>query len=161
MNAFRKIIASAALSIAAVLAHAGALTDYAEGVILGHVFQGSAYTAPGTLYVALYTTPCSDASAGVEVAGGSYARVAITSSGANWTGPTAGNGTISNTNAATFPAPTGDWGAGGQVTGWAIVDAATAGNQIVCAALTTAKSINNGDPAPSFAASALQFQLDN
>jgi hypothetical protein len=139
-------------------ASAGALSDYAEGAILGHVFQGTPYTGPATTYVGLSTSACSDSSTGTEVTGGSYARVAVTSNGTNWTGPTAGNGTIANGTAVTYPAPTAAWGS---VTHWFISDASTAGNMIICAQLTTDKTINNGDAAPSFGVGALTIQVDN
>ncbi len=148
-----------ALAILAPMhASAGALSDYAEGALLDHVFKATPYSGPSTTYVGLSTSACSDASIGTEVSGGSYARVAVTSSGTNWTGPSAGNGTISNTNAVTFPAPTANWGS---VTHWFVSDASTAGNMIICAALTTGKTINNGDAAPSFGAGALTIQIDN
>ena len=35
-------------------------SDYLENKVVGHVFGGSAYTAPSTLYVALYTSAPSD-----------------------------------------------------------------------------------------------------
>ena len=35
-------------------------TDYLEDKVLDHVFGGSAYSAPGTLYVGLFTAAPSD-----------------------------------------------------------------------------------------------------
>ena len=40
-------------------------------------------------------------------------------------------------------------------------DAASAGNLLWRVALTTGKTINNGDSAPSFAAGAATLQIDN
>jgi hypothetical protein len=40
-------------------------------------------------------------------------------------------------------------------------DAASSGNAWLCFNLTTAKTVNNGDAAPSFAAGALTVQIDN
>jgi hypothetical protein len=51
-----------------------------------------------------------------------------------------------------FPAPTASWGT---VTGFGLWDASTSGNQWFCFTLSTSKTINNGDAAPSFAAGAL------
>lgn len=144
--------------VTATPAMAGAASDYLENALLGHVFKGSAYTGPATTYVGLSTSACSDGAFGTEVSGGSYARVAVTSSGSNWTGPTSGNGTIANTNAVTFPAPTANWGS---VTHWFIADASTAGNLLVCSPLTVSKTVNNADAAPSFSAGSLTFQIDN
>jgi hypothetical protein len=39
-------------------------------------------------------------------------------------------------------------------------DAATSGNRWAYGSLTTSKTVNNGDPAPFFAAAALTFQID-
>lgn len=157
----RLIVAALVVATSAAVAppsYAGALTDYLEGKIIGHVFQGAAYTAPTTVYVALYTTACTDSAAGTEVSGGSYARVAITASAVELPGPTSGNGTISNASPATFPAPSASWGT---VTHWGLWDAATAGNALVCASLTTNKTINNGDAAPVFGIGGLTVQIDN
>ncbi|MCP5246067.1 MAG: hypothetical protein H6937_08995 [Burkholderiales bacterium] len=148
-------------------ASATSLSDYLENKIIDAFLRGQAFTMPATTYIALATTAGSDAACGTEVTGGSYARVAVTSSLANWAGTqsagstTASTGTggqTSNNNVITFPAPTANWG---QVTEFCVFDASTAGNLLFRAALTTAKTINNGDAAPSFAAGALTFQIDN
>lgn len=158
------VLLSALLSVGTV--HAGALSDYLENKLVDHVFRGTAYTAPATVYVGLSTAACSESSIGTEVTGGSYSRVAVTSGLSAWngthgntTGASSGtNGTISNASAITFPAPTANWGS---VTHFFISDAATGGNMLICSPLTTAKTINNGDAAPSFGAGALTIQIDN
>jgi hypothetical protein len=43
----------------------------------------------------------------------------------------------------------------------AVYDASSAGNLLWYSALTTAKTVNNGDPAPSFPAASLTLQLDS
>lgn len=137
------------------------MSDYLEGEIIKYWFQnnGTAAAKPTTVYVALYTVLPTDASAsGTEVTGGSYARVAVTNNSTNWPGPTTNNGTVTNGAAITFPAPTANWGT---VVGMAIYDAATVGNELFWGSLTTSKTINNGDPAPSFAIGALSIQIDN
>jgi len=148
-------------------AHAAALSDFAENKIVDAVLRGQTLGAPATGYVALYTACPTDSTAGTEVTGGSYARVAITSSLANWAGTqSAGSttassgtgGTTSNNGTITFPAPTANWGV---VTCWGVLDASTAGNLWIYSALTVNKTINNGDAAPSFAAGAATFQIDN
>lgn len=145
-----------------------AWTDYAENKIVDAVFRGQPLNAPATFYVAAFTTADNDAgSARVEVSGGSYARVAVTSSLANWAGTqgagttvasTGTSGTTSNNNAITFPAPTANWGT---IVGLGFFDAATGGNEWVYGSLTTSKTVNSGDAAPSFNAAALSFQIDN
>lgn len=155
----------------------GAMTDFKENKLIDWLFRAQAIgiggataaagTGPATLYIGLFTAAGSDAAVGTEVSGGAYARVAVTSSLANWAGTqsagsttasTGSSGTTSNNNAITFPAPTANWG---QVVEWGIFDAATGGNELDRAALTVAKTINNGDPAPSFAAGALTYQIDS
>lgn len=162
------LVAVAALALATALpASAGSMTDYLENKIVDWLVRGQTFTPPATSYISLHTGACSDSSTGTEVTGGSYARVAVTSSLANWAGTqSAGSttassgtgGTTSNNGAITFPAPTANWGV---ITHFGIFDASTAGNQLFCAALTASKTVNNGDAAPSFAAGALTIQIDN
>jgi len=144
-----------------------AMSDYLENKIIDWLLRGQTFTPPATAYVALLTAAPSDTGGGTEVSGGSYARVSVSSALANWAGTqSAGSttassgtgGTTSNNGSITFPAPTANWGT---VTHFAVYDASTAGNLLFWAALTTPKTINNGDAAPSFAAGALTFQIDN
>jgi len=109
-------------------------SDYLETKVLDHVFGGTAYTAPATLYVALYTAAPSDSGGGTEVSGGGYARqtIAFTTSG----------DTTSNTAAVEFPTATANYGT---VTHVGIFDASTAGNLMAWAALTASKTIETGD----------------
>lgn len=127
-------------------------SDYLENRVLDHFLGATASTAPATVYVALYTTALNDASTGttpspgVEVTGGSYARVAVTNNATNW--PAASGGAKANGTAITFPAPSADWGT---IVGFAILDAATNGNILYFGAITPNKTVNNLDPAPTFA----------
>ena len=129
--------------------------------------SAAAGTGPTNLYVALLTAAPSDTGGGTEVSGGSYARVTVASSLANWAGTQAAastiassgsSGTTSNNAPVTFPAPSANWGV---VTHAAVYDAAAAGNLLFWSALGVSKTVNNGDAAPSFAAAALTFQIDN
>lgn len=52
-------------------------TDFAENKILNHIFRSATWTPPSSVYLALYTSSPSDAAAGTEVSGGSYARQAV------------------------------------------------------------------------------------
>lgn len=126
-------------------------TDYLENKLLDHQVGKTAYTMP-TVHVALFTAAPSDAGGGTEVSGGAYARVATT--GATWNAASAGS--TSNAAAVTFPAATAAWGT---VTHWGIFDAATAGNLLRWAAVTTSKTVASGDTA-SFAAGALVLTED-
>ncbi len=118
------------------------------------------------LYFALYTVAPSDAGGGTEVSGGSYARVSYASTLANWAGTqSAGStaassgtgGVTSNNNVVTFPSPTGNWGS---VVAMALYDSPTGGNEIQWASLAAAKTVNNGDQAPTFPAAAFTNTTD-
>jgi hypothetical protein len=112
-------------------------SDYLEDKVLDHVFGGNAYTAPSTLYVALYTVAPTDTGGGTEVSGGSYARQsgAFSVSGTN---PT----TASNTAAIEYPTATADYGT---VVAVGILDASSSGNLLAYANLTASKVVSNGD----------------
>ena len=112
-------------------------SDYLEDKVLDHVFGGNAYTAPGTLYVALYTVAPTDTGGGTEVTGGSYARQsgAFTVSGTN---PTQ----ASNSAAIEYPTATANYGT---VVAVGIFDALTSGNLLAYANLTASKVVSTGD----------------
>jgi hypothetical protein len=103
------------------------LSDYLENLLLkltyGTVAAG--WTRPAglnTLYIALYTTlPADDGTGGVEVSGGSYARVAVT----NNSGFTVTGNQVVNAADIVFTDPTLNWGT---VVGFGILDAASGGN---------------------------------
>lgn len=148
-------------------------------VTTGGATAGSAPTYPGvkgeviTDGAAVLTEQSAALQAGtaaIEVTGGSYARVGVASSLANWAGTqgagtttvSSGNtGKISNNAAVTFPAPSAAWmPAGGAVWASAQYDAASGGNLCGFAPLDATKNINATDPAPSFAVSVLSIQFD-
>lgn len=103
-------------------------SDYLEDKVLNHVFGGTSYTAPTTLYVGVFTSAASDTGPGTEVSGNGYARqsVAFTVSG---TSPT----TASSSAAVEFPEATGSWGT---VTYAGVFDAVSGGNMLAWAELT-------------------------
>lgn len=145
---------------------AAALTDTYENSIIDWLMRGQSLTPPATGYIALFTTCPTDSTSGTEVSGGSYARVAVTASLANWAGTqSAGSttassgtgGTTSNNSVITFPAATADWGT---VNCFGYMTASTSGTLIFYAALTTPRNITSGSTA-SFAAAALTFTIDN
>jgi hypothetical protein len=87
-----------------LISSAGVFTDYAENKIADALFRGQSLGAPASFYVGLSTTACSDSSPGTEVStsGTGYARVAVTSSLANWAGTqAAGSTTASSGTGAT------------------------------------------------------------
>ena len=69
-------------------------TDFFENKLIDFIFRGQALgiggataaagTGPATQYVGLITAAGTDATVGTEVTGGSYARVAVASTLANW-----------------------------------------------------------------------------
>jgi len=111
-------------------------SNYLETEILDHVFGGAAYTAPATLYLALYTAAPGETGGGTEVStsGTAYARqtVAFTTTG----------NTTSNTAAVEYPTATASFGT---VTHVGVFDAATAGNLMAYASLSSSKTIDTGD----------------
>lgn len=133
---------------------AGSFSDFLENEILDHVFGAAAYTAPATLYIALFTAAPTDAGGGTEVSGGSYARVAVTNNATNF--PAASGGAKANGTEITFVTATASWGT---VVAFGIFDAASAGNLLAWADLTVTKTVNNGDTA-KFAVSDLDITLD-
>ena len=163
------IMASAALigGFASGLAQAEALTNYAENKALDAVLRGQTLGAPATMYMGLATDTCTDAGAGTEPVGNAYARVAVTSSLANWAGTqSAGStaassgtgGTTSNNGAITWTASTGAWGTLQSVRWY---DAASAGNSWICINLNSPLAVSGAGFTVQFAAGQLTFQIDN
>ena len=136
--------------------------------------QGSLYPGvadevitDGTAVFTEQTAGLEAATAAVEPSGGSYARVGVAASLANFAGTQSSGsttassgtaGTTSNNNSVTFASPTANWG---YVWGMATYDASSAGNLMTWGPLNTVKTVNNGDAAPSVAAAGFTFQWDN
>lgn len=103
------------------------ISIYLANKILDHTFGRTTYTGPATLYIALFTTmPLADGSGGIEVTGGSYARVASTNDVTNW--PNASAKSKHNANSLTFTQASAAWGV---ILGGGIYDALTGGNLLV------------------------------
>jgi hypothetical protein len=121
---------------------AGSKSDYLENRINDLVLGAVAFTAPVTVYVALFTdtnTPTQrDAGTVTEVSGNAYARAAVTNNATNW--PASSAGVKSNGTQINFATPTpAGWGT---VTAFGIYDALTAGNLLYWADLSASKVIN-------------------
>jgi hypothetical protein len=130
-------------------------SSYLHQKQMDYLLKNTAWTAPATLYVALYTTvPALDGTGGTEVStsGTNYARVTI-AAGA-WTGPTGANLEYSNTNDLVFGVPSANWGT---ITGCGLYDASTSGNLYCVASLSTSKVVSNGDGAPKILAGQLRL----
>jgi hypothetical protein len=111
-----------------------AFSNYLENKVMDHVFGGVNYTAPSTLYLALYTSNPDEGNTGTEVSGGSYARQTIAF--------TVTNNLASNTSAIEFPVATGTWGT---ITHIGVMDSLTTGNLLAYAQLTASKAVSAGD----------------
>ena len=109
-------------------------TNFLETEILDHVFAGAAYSAPSQHYLGLFTAAPGEAGGGTELSGSAYVRkaVAFATSGA----------TTSNNAAIEFPTATGSWGT---VTHVGVFDAASSGNLMAYATLSSSKAIATGD----------------
>jgi len=103
-------------------------SDYLEDKVLNHVFGGTSYTPPSTLYVGVFTSAASDSGPGTEVSGNAYARQSATFT-VSGTSPTE----ATNDAAIEFPEATGNWGT---VSYAGVFDALTGGNMLTWAELT-------------------------
>jgi hypothetical protein len=114
------------------------ISTYLSNNLLDLGFGEGTYAKP-TTYLGLFTTaPTMPAgTGGVEVSGGSYARVAIGGSMA-----AAASELIASNAAITFPAATASWGT---VTSIGIFDALTAGNLLWAGPLSSSATVGSGD----------------
>ena len=112
------------------------LSNTFETHTLNYLFTSTSVTRPTAWYVALFTSNPDEDASGTEVSttGTAYARQSVTFS-------VSGN-TATNTAAIEFPTATASYGT---VTHVGVFDAASAGNLIAYAALTTSKAIDTGD----------------
>lgn len=145
------------------------MSDYLENKLIDQIFRAQAFAFPGTLYFALFTATPSDTGGGTEVStsGTNYARASVVCSLANFAGTQAAastvassgtSGTTSNNGVISFLTPSAAWGT---VVAVGVFDAVSGGNLLFWAPLTANKTINNGDPAPSFPAASFTCQIDN
>jgi hypothetical protein len=112
------------------------LSNTFETHTLQYLFTTTSVTRPTAWYIALFTSnPAEDAS-GTEVStsGTAYARQSATF--------TVSGNEATNSAAIEFPTATASYGT---VTHIGVFDAASAGNLIAYAALTTSKAIDTGD----------------
>jgi hypothetical protein len=111
------------------------MSNYLENALINGTLRATSYTAPTTVYVALYTSDPTDADTGTEVSGTSYARQAVTFGAPS-------NGVTTNSAAVEFPQAGGSWGTVSYI---GLRDASTAGNLLYHTALDAAKTIETGD----------------
>lgn len=148
-----------------------AASDYLENKLLDHALRGSsgAFTAPGTVYVALFSTASSsqvtalaaalEANTSGTDATTKFGFYEIANSGTSYTRKSASfsaagtttTGTIETSGAVNFPVASGNYQSAGStgniVTHIAIMDGDTIGsnNVLFYGALTTAKTVSSGD----------------
>ena len=132
-------------------------SDYAEAALLNAVLRGTNFTAPvvSSLRLALFTADPTDTGTINEVAVGTWYARQLTGT---FTAPSPSGTTqqCSNTTAITFSAVTT---AAVTVTHIGIFDAATAGNMLFSAPMTSSKTLQVGDVI-SFAPGTLVASLD-
>ena len=113
-------------------------SEYTENLVLNYLLTANSVTRPTAWYVGLFTAAPSDTGGGTEVSGSGYARKAT------GTMTVAGTATTA-TNAAAIEFAAASGGNWGTLTHAAIFDALTGGNMLAWSALTTARTINDGD----------------
>jgi hypothetical protein len=123
----------------------GSKSAYLESALLDEALGGTDWAPPGTIYVALSTAPFDPTATGAamnEVAGGSYARVALTNNGTNFPAA-AGSYPASKAIGVDvgFTTATADWGT---IYSAYLVDASGAGNILYGADAVTPIPLPNG-----------------
>ena len=129
-----------------------AFSNYLEEKIVEHFLRNNSITPPATVYVGLFESDPGEATGGTETAYTGYARQSSA-----WTALDV-NGQTKNSGALTFPA-NGNASASVTITHIALFDAATSGNRLFKAALSSSKTLSPGDVL-SFASNAIVFGLD-
>lgn len=120
------------------------VSNYVKQAMLNHLFNLSAFSAPATLYIALFTAN-GDFTTGVqggftECAAGDYARKSVTMNSA-W--DAAASGVLDNTAAFTWTQATNNWGT---IVGAALVDAASSTwTNLYAGDAFTGVAVNTGD----------------
>lgn len=124
---------------------ASGTATYWANKLLDLILGAVAFSAPGTIYAAIYTVTPGAGGGGTEATGGGYARQGLTNNTTNF--PASSGGVKSNGVAFNWSAATADWSSGSNQVGMALLDAVTAGNELYFGDLTTPKPVKNGDPA--------------
>lgn len=146
---------------------ASGASSYLSAAVRNEVLGATAFSAPATVYTALWTTAAATDMDGYhggtagEVSGGSYDRVSKTNNTTNFAG-ISGDSAKVNSNAHTFPTATADWNSGSTIPQMGIFDGnakTSADNLLIWGDLTTAKSVLNGDTA-QFNTSAISWTLE-
>lgn len=129
-------------------------STYWANKLLDLVLGAVAFSAPASIFTALYTVAPTAGGGGTEATGTGYARVTQTNNATNW--PAAAGGVKANGTAITFATAGGNWSASANMVAAGLLDALTLGNLLYFGDLTVPKPVLNGDMA-SFAASAISI----
>lgn len=106
----------------------------------------------------------------VEASWSGYTRANLAASTANWaatngdtttTNPSSGTSVPKTSNNSTMTFGTAAASGPSFVWGVALMDATTSGNMLRVGGLAAAKTVNSGDPAPTYPVSALKIQIDD
>jgi hypothetical protein len=111
------------------------MSNYLENALINGTLRATTFTAPASVYLALYTTDPTDADTGTECSGTAYARQSITFGAPS-------NGVSTNSAVIDFPQAGSAWGT---ITHIGIRDALTTGNLLYHSPLDTSKTIATGD----------------
>jgi hypothetical protein len=111
------------------------MSNYLENALINVTLRATSYTAPTTIYVALYSNDPTDADTGTEISGTNYARQSVTFGAPS-------NGASTSSSAVEFPQAGSAWGT---ITHIGLRDASTAGNLLYHTALDASKTIASGD----------------
>lgn len=111
------------------------MSNYLENALINVTLRATSYTAPTTVFLALYTTDPTDADTGTECSGTNYVRQAVTFGAPS-------NGASTNSAVIDFPQAGSAWGT---ITHIGIRDALTVGNLLYHTPLDASKTIANGD----------------
>jgi hypothetical protein len=114
-----------------------AFTNFTEDLVLDWLLTTGTATRPTQWHVGLFTAAPGETGGGTEVAGNNYSRKAVTFN-VSGTAPTL----ATNASAIEFDPASASWGT---ITHIAVFDAATSGNMLVYAELSTSKAIGSGD----------------
>lgn len=120
-----------------------AFSDYLENKLVNTTLRGENFTAPTTVYLALFTSDPTDADTGSELADSAYIRQDMAKGEAvstGWAAPS--NGVTSNAKLIQFP-PIADGTV--VITHYALYDAQGGGNMLYHSALTTSKTMEISD----------------
>lgn len=111
------------------------ISDFLENKLIDHVFRNTPYSAPGTIYLALYSSDPGEDNSGTELSGSGYDRQPFTVDAP-------ANGISYNGSDIIYPTATADWATATHV---GIFDTALGGNLLFYGPLSSSVAITNGN----------------